>query len=107
MVLQDQVIHLFLMVTPEPTEENRRTTPPAPPTGLTELPASAGVGVTDRAALPLWCGDLLTTGQKLALDFFTKGHALLADADPTRFWPPELLLLVCSPGHGAARTIKD
>lgn len=77
---------------------------PPPQTGLTKRPACACVGVTNRAARPLWCGDLLTAGQQFALDLLTERHALLADTDATRFWPPELILLVLFSVHGAAIT---
>lgn len=94
---------------PEPTDiRNRSITPPPPPlppppqTGLTKLPAGGSVGFTNGAARPLWCGDLLTAGHQFTLDLLTECHALVADADATRFRPPQLIFLVRFSVHGAA-----
>lgn len=78
-----------------------------PPTILTKLAAGAGVGVAHGAARPRRREDLLAATQRFAPDLLAERHALLADADAARFWPPELVLLVCFSVHGAAITCQD
>lgn len=71
---------------------------------LTDPPAGAGEGVAHGATRPLSCDELLTVSQQFALDLFTDGHAVIADAYATRFWFPDVLMLVDLTIHVAALT---
>lgn len=97
-VLEEEVTAAFDL-RPDLTDL-RTQTPPSPL--LTKLPAGAGVGVTNGAARPLWCGDLLTAAQQFALDVLAERHAALAHADTAGLRPPQLALLARLSVHGAA-----
>lgn len=71
---------------------------------LTDSPAGGCKGVTNGAALPRRRGDLLAARQQFTLDLFTERDAVLAGADATRFWSPDLFVLVRFAVHGAAFT---
>lgn len=71
---------------------------------LTDSAAGGCKGVTHGAALPRRRGDLLAVREQFALDLFTQRYAVLAGADATRFWSPDLFVLVRFAVHGAALT---
>lgn len=71
---------------------------------LTDSAAGGCKGVTNGAALPRRRGDLLAAREQLTLDLFAERDAVLAGADATRFWFPELFVLVRLAVHGAALT---
>lgn len=69
---------------------------------LTDVAAGSSEGVTDGAAGPLGGADPLAVAQRVTLDLLADGHALLADAHPTRLRSPDVVLLERLSVHGAA-----
>lgn len=69
---------------------------------LTYHPAGTGKAVTHGAALSLGCDDLLAVRQQFTLDLVADGDTVVADADTTRLWFPDVVVMVDLPIDCAA-----